>query len=141
MKTSAPELKSLVLAGGTSTRVHADEATFHYHGEPQVRHQARTLSQLTDMVFISIRRVQTADVAFEGLRLLPDREENVGPLEGLLSAFSHAPFAAWLVVAVDMPCVTERTLQQLVGARDASARATAFRNPQDGPPGTCPCDL
>jgi molybdopterin-guanine dinucleotide biosynthesis protein A len=130
----ATELKSVVLAGGASRRMKADKAFLSYHGEPQVRFLARALSRLTDTVCISVRREQTLDATLEGLNVLPDRQDNVGPLEGLLSAFSYDPFAAWLAVAVDMPCVTERTLQRLASSRDTSSFATAFRNPYSGLP-------
>jgi CTP:molybdopterin cytidylyltransferase MocA len=135
----APELKSLVLAGGASTRMHADKASFSHHGEPQVKFLARALSRLTRTVCISVRRAQNLNAAFDGLKLLPDREDNIGSLEGLLSAFSYAPFAAWLVVAVDMPGVSERTLQRLVELMHPVCNGV--QEPRDGPPGTRSRDI
>ena len=124
------KLKSLVLAGGASTRMGVDKALLSYHGEPQVRFLARALSRLSDEVCVSVRRDQLTDARFDGLKLLPDRDEGIGPLEGLLSAFAYAPRAAWLVAAVDMPYVTASTLLRLTSSRDATTCATAFRNPE-----------
>ena len=68
----------------------------------------------------------------------PDREEGIGPLEGLLAAFREAPDCSWLVVAVDMPYVTDATLKRLIQARDPRAYATAYRNPEtDRPEPVC----
>jgi molybdopterin-guanine dinucleotide biosynthesis protein A len=128
------ELKSLVLAGGASTRMGADKAFLSYHGEPQVNFLARTLSRICKDVRVSINRSQLAGGRLDGLKLLVDRDEHIGPMEGLLNAFACAPQAAWLAVAVDLPCVTERTLLRLASLRDAMAYATAFRNPETGLP-------
>jgi molybdopterin-guanine dinucleotide biosynthesis protein A len=111
-----------------------DKAFLSYHGEPQVRFLARTLSCICDDVHVSVRRAQLNDGRFDGLKLLADRDRDIGPLEGLLSAFAYAPQAAWLVVAVDMPAVTAHTLLRLVRLRDVMACATAFRNPETGQP-------
>ena len=128
------ELKSLVLAGGASTRMGADKAFFNYHGEPQVSFLVRTLSRICEDVLVSINRRQLADGRLNGLKLLVDGDEHIGPMGGLLNAFACAPQAAWLVVAVDLPCVTERTLLRLTRSRDALSCATAFRNPETGLP-------
>lgn len=58
----------------------------------------------------------------------------MGPLAGLLSAFREDPSCAWLVVAVDMPFLSEETLRWLLERRDPEAFATAFRNPEIGRP-------
>ena len=113
------ELKSLVLAGGASTRMGVDKAFLSYHGEPQVRFLARTLSCICADVRVSIHQGQLTDSRFDGLKFLADRDEDIGPLEGLLSAFACASQAAWLVVAVDMPYITERTLLRFASLRDA----------------------
>jgi molybdopterin-guanine dinucleotide biosynthesis protein A len=87
---------------------------------------------------VSVRSRQAADAAFTGLRLLPDLQEGIGPLAGLLAAFREDPSCAWLVVAVDMPFLTEETLRCLVACRDPAAFATAFRNPEiDQPEPVC----
>jgi molybdopterin-guanine dinucleotide biosynthesis protein A len=75
---------------------------------------------------------------FLSLHVLPDFEEGVGPLEGLLSAFREAPLCAWLAVVVDMAFLPRETLHYLVQRRDPSAFATAYRNPEtDRPEPVC----
>ena len=87
------------------------------------------LDRLAPPTHVSVRSRQAEDPAFQGLRLLPDREEGIGPLAGLLSAFREDPACAWLVVAVDMPFLSEQTLRTLIRGRDPEVFATAFRNP------------
>lgn len=111
-----------------------DKALLIYDGEPQVRRVAGMLERLAPPGCVSVRAAQAADPVFSGLRLLPDQDEGIGPLSGLLSAFREDPSCAWLVVAVDMPFLSEGTLRQLLDSRDPDAYATAFRNPEIGQP-------
>ncbi len=127
-------VNALILAGGASSRMGVDKALLSYHGEPEVMRLSRLLARLTAEVCISARRGQLPEEALGGCRLLPDADENVGPLEGLLSAFSYCPWSAWLAAAVDMPNVTERTFSRLLSLRDRGVCATAYRNPSNGLP-------
>ncbi len=116
----------------------ADKALLQWDGEPQVRRAVSLLELIAPPVYVSVRRGQSETHAFRGLRLLPDRDQGVGPLEGLLSAFEERSDCAWLAVAVDMPFLSEATLHQLVENRDPAAFATAFRNPEtDRPEPVC----
>ncbi len=134
MTPGGAPLRSLVLAGGASSRMGADKALLAWDGEPQVRRVAHVLELAAPPVYVSVRRGQAARRAFKGLHLLPDQDEGVGPLEGLLSAFAEASECAWLAVAVDMPFLSEATLRYLIDHRDPAACATAFRNPETGRP-------
>lgn len=135
---AGPALGSLVLAGGASVRMGLDKARLVYEGEPQVRRIARLLERVAPPVYVSVRPAQAADKVFDGLRLLPDREEGVGPLEGIIAAFREDPARAWLVVAVDMPFLSEAVLRRLIESRDPAQSATAYRNTEiDGPEPVC----
>ncbi len=131
-------MRSLVLAGGLSTRMGRDKALLIYKGELQVRRVATMLDRLVPPAYVSVRNAQMEDAAFAGLRLLADHQEGIGPLAGILSAFREDPLTAWLVVAVDMPFLSEATLRRLLERRDPCAFATAFRNPEiDQPEPVC----
>ena len=132
--TERPALRSLVLAGGASTRMGTDKALLSFGQGPQVRHVASLLDRLCPPVFVAVKREQLGHPAFGGLRVLPDVDQGIGPLEGLLSAFREAPKCAWLAVAVDMPFLTEATLRHLIDKRDSGAFATAYRNPETDMP-------
>ncbi len=137
-REAPPALGSLVLAGGASVRMGLDKARLVYEGEPQVRRVARLLESLAAPTYVSVRPAQAADKVFAGLRLLTDGEEGIGPLEGIIRAFHEVPNRAWLVVAVDMPFLTEEVLRHLIESRDPSRSATAFRIPEiDGPEPVC----
>ncbi len=130
----ASVVNSVILAGGASLRMGVDKALLSYHGEPELTRLCRLLGPLTLEVCIAAREGQLPKEALGGCRLLPDTDEDVGPLEGLLSAFAWRDQCAWLAVAVDMPNITTRTLSRLLARRDSRACATAYRNPSNGLP-------
>jgi molybdopterin-guanine dinucleotide biosynthesis protein A len=80
-------------------------------------------------VFLSCRQGQTAS-----LPAIHDVVENIGPMAGILSAFAAHSDKAWLVLACDLPFLTEATLRHLIAHRDPTQLATAFRSTHDGKP-------
>ncbi len=92
------------------------------------------LERLAPPAYVSVRKSQAQLPAFSDQRLLPDEDQDIGPLAGLLSAFREDPSCAWLVVAVDMPFLSEESLRQLLEQRDPLAFATAFRNSEINAP-------
>lgn len=105
-----------------------DKAKICHHGVPHVRYLAGMLVEIAP-TYVSMRPEQAGDPAFRGLKLLPDTVEGVGPIAGLLAAFSLDPRAAWLLAAVDMPNLTLPALAWLAAHRDPGAPATAYRVP------------
>jgi molybdenum cofactor guanylyltransferase len=57
-----------------------------------------------------------------------------GPIVGIRSALAAYPRAAWLVLACDLPFLSDAALSQLLRERDAGAVATAYRSTHDGLP-------
>jgi len=55
--------------------------------------------------------------ALTAIPRLKDAEGGQGPLAGIVAAFRHRPEASWLVLACDMPRVTEQALDWLLAAR------------------------
>ncbi|MGQ9804599.1 MAG: NTP transferase domain-containing protein [Chlorobiales bacterium] len=123
-------LYGLVLAGGKSTRMGRDKGSIHYHGVSQRVFASRLLSDFCDAVFVSCRQEQVATLEPE-LQPLVDTFENLGPTSGILTALHFKPDTAWLVVACDLPFLSQESLRALVEARDTSKVATAYQNPDD----------
>ena len=119
-------LNGLVLTGGRSTRMGQDKSRLIYHEKPQREHLTDLLQPFCDTVFWSVNAGQAAELTNATQPLIVDEFDIPGPLNGILSAFRQDPKAAWLVVACDMPLLTETSLRVLVGGRDESKPATAF---------------
>jgi molybdopterin-guanine dinucleotide biosynthesis protein A len=131
---SAPVLFGLVLAGGASARMRTDKAALDYHGRPQLRWAFELLSKFCAATFVSVRPDQREDSTRAGLPQVVDRQPGTGPIAGICAALQEHPKAAWLVLACDLPFLTERTLQHLIAHRDPQKVATAYRSAHDGLP-------
>lgn len=127
---TGPELFGLVLVGGRSTRMGKDKATLQYGEKPQAVASYELLARCCAKVFLSCRQGQEIG----GLPAIHDTVEGIGPMGGILSAFAAHPDKAWLVLACDLPFLTEATLRDLVARRDPSQLATAYRSAHDGLP-------
>ena len=130
----SPPLFGLVLAGGASTRMRTDKATLQYHGQPQLQWAFELVAKFCAASFVSVRPDQRGDAARAGHPQIVDRQPGIGPIAGISAALLEHPKAAWLVLACDLPFLTEHTLEHLIAHRDASKIATAYRSAHDGLP-------
>ena len=125
-----PSLQGLVLAGGTGSRLGRDKAGLVVGGATLAQRAAACLSAVCETVLVSVRPGPRAEWmrGLAGVAVLEDTAANIGPIAGVLAAFEHRPSAAWLVLAVDMPFVTEAMLRSLAAGRGTGWDAVAFRN-------------
>lgn len=129
-----PGLYGLVLAGGRSSRMRRDKAMLAYHGRSQLEAAFELLDAFVERCFVSVRPDQVDDPLRRRFPQIVDRQENLGPLAGILAAQHAHPQAAWLVIACDLPFLDDESLRHLIAQRDRSAPATAYRSAHDGLP-------
>lgn len=133
MKATKPKIFGLILAGGYSRRMGQDKALLEFHGKPQVEYLFDLLQRYCTKVFLSKRSDQAA---YKNIPPINDTDEfsDHGPLSGILSAMKEYPDANWLIVACDLPFITDKTIQTLLNKRDPRKTATAFISVQDALP-------
>jgi molybdopterin-guanine dinucleotide biosynthesis protein A len=132
-RTESVPLNGLVLAGGQSSRMRRDKAQLRYHGANQLEHTAALLGSVCNEVFVSCRSEQLDRYSDVGLPAIADSYLDLGPLGGLLSAQRHAPGAAWLVAACDLPFIDEAVIAALRSGRNPYRFATAFAGDEGRP--------
>lgn len=120
-----------MLAGGHSTRMGRDKGLLIYNGKPQREFLFDLLKTFCGQVYTSCRTDQHIPEIFNPL---PDRFDIAGPMNGILTAFTHQPDASWLITAVDMPFVNRDALQLLISSREENKIATCFYNPETQQP-------
>jgi len=120
-------LYGLVLAGGRGTRLGQDKGELDYHGLPQAAWGLRLLEAFCGRQFLSVRPEQMVAAAYRGASAIVDRGISAGPASGVAAALQQVPDVAWLVIAADMPLLTDAVLATLVAHRDPSVIATAYR--------------
>jgi molybdenum cofactor guanylyltransferase len=131
---AAPRLLGLVLAGGSSSRMKRDKAVLEYRGKTQLERTLELARRHVSEAFVSVRSAQTRDPARARHALIVDSVPGEGPIVGIRSAFAAYPDAAWLVLACDLPFLSDAALEQLLAERDPGMSATAFRSAHDGLP-------
>lgn len=126
-----PPIYGLVLAGGKSTRMGTDKSALKYHNQlPQQIFASNLLQKFCgEHVFISKRNDYLEQNNSE-ISVIEDTFVGLGPMSGLLSAFQKHPNVAWLVVACDLPFLTEKSISQLIEGRNCSKIATTFKSPE-----------
>jgi molybdenum cofactor guanylyltransferase len=132
--SSAPRIQGLILAGGMSSRMHRDKAALTYQGKNQLDRAVELASRHVNPVFVSVRAAQAADPARSARALIVDSVPGEGPMVGIRSAFAQAPDVAWLVLACDLPFLSDAVLEHLLRSRDPARTATAYRSAHDGLP-------
>jgi molybdenum cofactor guanylyltransferase len=129
-----PHIQGLVLAGGKSSRMQRDKAALTYQGRNQLDRAVELASRHVQPVFVSVRAAQAADPTRKDRALIVDNFPGEGPMVGIRSAFAHSPDAAWLVLACDLPFLSDAVLAHLLRSRDPKRIATAYRSAHDGLP-------
>lgn len=127
-------LYGLVLAGGRSSRMHADKAALTYRRRPQLELAFELLTPFVSRAWVSVREDQRDDPLRAAYPQIVDGPGVEGPIAGIIAALSAHSEAAWLVVACDLPLLDANTLRGLLAGRDNSRLATAFRSATDGLP-------
>jgi molybdenum cofactor guanylyltransferase len=124
----------LILAGGSSSRMQRDKASLQYRGKSQLDRAFELAARHVPRVFVSVRPSQVGDPARARHPIIIDSIAGEGPIVGIRSALAANPQVAWLVLACDLPFLSDAALSQLLRERDPSAVATAYRSAHDGLP-------
>ncbi len=134
LKSKIEELPiyGLVLSGGKSTRMGQDKGAIDYYGVSQTKYLANELNQVCTKTFISCREEQKQEQHLQTYPQIKDEFLNLGPMGGILSAFSKYPNAIWLVIACDLPFANKEMFIELIQQRNPFKTATCFINPDKG---------
>jgi molybdopterin-guanine dinucleotide biosynthesis protein A len=121
----------LVLAGGASRRMQRDKAALEYRGQAQLQRAYDLLNAHCEQTFVSIRADQQQETLRSRWPQIIDQHAELGPLAGIAAAQAAHPHVAWLVIACDLPRLSEHAIASLLQQRDATRIATAYRSPDD----------
>ncbi|MCS6243116.1 MAG: molybdenum cofactor guanylyltransferase [Opitutus sp.] len=118
---TAIPFSAAILAGGRSTRMGRDKAFLPAPntGIPLIAHQAALLRSLgTDDLLISGKA--GVDYGIPGARVVTDAVADRGPLGGLAAVIAAARHTQVLVIAVDLPHLTDAYLKKIIAAAHGS---------------------
>jgi molybdenum cofactor guanylyltransferase len=130
----AAPLYGLILAGGSSSRMQRDKAALQYQGQTQLDRAFDLARRHLEQVYVSVRASQISEPTRARKPMIIDSFPGEGPIIGIRSAMAAHPHAAWLVLACDLPFLSDAALEFLLSERDPSKFATAFKSSFDGLP-------
>jgi molybdenum cofactor guanylyltransferase len=131
---SPAPLYGLILAGGSSSRMQRDKANLAYQGKTQLDRAFELAGRHVSQVFVSVRENQISDPTRAQRPMILDSVTGGGPIVGIRSALAAHPQAAWLVLACDLPFLTDAAIDRLLRERDSGGLATAYKSTHDGLP-------
>jgi molybdopterin-guanine dinucleotide biosynthesis protein A len=123
IKEKIAPVQGLVLAGGKSTRMGTDKGTLNFYGKNQRDVAIELLEKNNLKTYLSVREEQ--DISIENK--ITDKFVGLGPFGAICSAFQKNPDVAWLVIATDLPFVTDEVIQLLLKYRNPSKAATTIK--------------
>ncbi|HAV13496.1 MAG TPA: molybdenum cofactor guanylyltransferase [Opitutae bacterium] len=126
----------LVLVGGKSERMGSDKALLTYGSQDtQLERTATLLHTVCERVYVSQRKEQNFECPQIAEPIYDSIQGIHGPLCGILSAMATHPNAHWLVLACDLPFITQATLEKLIAHfRATQPKLTAYQSTYDGLP-------
>lgn len=110
-------VEGYVLIGGRSSRFGSDKALYTVNGRAMALHVADALRGIADSVTLV---GDPGRYGLLGLPVVPDRFPGAGPLGGIVTALANASSPWILVVACDMPKLSDAPLASLL---DPAARS------------------
>jgi molybdopterin-guanine dinucleotide biosynthesis protein A len=131
---SSYPIYGLILAGGASKRMQRDKAALKYQGKTQLERAFELARRHVAQVFVSLRADQTLDPTRAQRPMIVDLREGQGPLVGIRSALAAHPQVAWLVLACDLPFLSDSAIEELLRHRNLNALATAYKSAHDSLP-------
>lgn len=109
-------LAAAVLAGGASRRMGRDKAGLRLGGKRLLDWQLERLRALAPAELLVSGR-EGVDYEVGGIRVVCDATPGLGPLGGIAAILAATTAPHVLVLAVDLPAMTEGFLQRLVARR------------------------
>lgn len=123
IKEKIAPIQGLVLAGGKSIRMGIDKGILNFYGKNQRDVAIELLEKNLLKTYLSVRGDQEIGVENK----ITDKFVGLGPFGAICSAFQENPDVAWLVIATDLPFVTDEVIQLLVKHRNPSKVATTIK--------------
>ncbi len=127
-------LYGLVLTGGKSKRMQQDKALLRYRDKPHAKYIYDLLENYCEKVYISARKDQWNNSELAALPTLLDRDDDMGPLGGILTALESHPDAYWLIMACDLAYLCSSTIENLLMNYHEDVVATCYHNLKYGFP-------
>lgn len=129
------EYGAVVLCGGRSSRMGLAKATLPFGAEPMLRRVVRLLGQTVGVIVVAAGPKQELPELPPEVRVVRDRQEGRGPLEGLYAGLSGLPqhVDAAYVTGCDVPLLVPAFVVRMLELLDEYAIAVPVRDARHYP--------
>ncbi len=110
MKMTHPTFSVGILAGGKSTRMGQNKALLEYQNETMI---GRISGQFQGRAEVLVSAAQRGLYEADGIRVVYDEADSIGPIEGIRQLVSHATEDFVFICAADMPFITREIAEYL----------------------------
>ncbi len=121
------KIVGIVLIGGQSSRMGQDKAALEINSLPLYKIAAQKLQHLCHQVYLSVNKNQHTKNTYEYPTII-DQYEAQGPIGALLSCMQAIEDVPLLVLACDMPFLTDNEIALLLSNRNHNQICTTFYN-------------
>ncbi|GAB4448195.1 MAG: molybdenum cofactor guanylyltransferase [Bacteroidia bacterium] len=105
-------MNTVILAGGKATRLNGmAKGLIQYKSKPIIEHLIDIAQLFSKKILIS---ANTNDYDYLHLPIVKDKEKNIGPLGGILSALEYSDEKKNLIIASDLPFMSSDVIEILV---------------------------
>jgi molybdopterin-guanine dinucleotide biosynthesis protein A len=108
---------AVILAGGKSTRIGIDKCTVLFRGKPLIYWPVNILKDITDEVIISVSMKKDVtplkNYFKDEVSIINDERSDIGPIEGILSAFKRAKGDYVALAPCDSPLLLPELYRRL----------------------------
>lgn len=124
-------LYGCILIGGKSSRMGQPKHLIKTKGNiTWLSHSVKVLEPFVDKVVLAGAGEVPSDM--ESLERVPDQLNVAGPLAGILSSMNSWPTANWIILACDMPLITEEAVTWLLDQYDGICAGVVPKNRATG---------
>ncbi len=113
------DIQSAILAGGKSSRMGSNKALKNLNGRPIIEWVVRVLSVFHPSPMLITNKPD--ELEYLNLPMHQDIIENIGPLGGIYTALKNCTGESCLVVACDLPFLTQEIIKYLIKQKESHA--------------------
>lgn len=107
----AKDITTVILAGGQSSRMGMDKGMILWQNKPLIQHIIDAVQPISNDILIAAK--DPAYMQF-GHKMISDKIEEQGPLEGLTNTMQKCSTPHLLVLSCDIPLITTEHLKNLI---------------------------
>lgn len=123
------KVSCIILAGGKSSRMKRDKCFINLGGKPMISYVVEKVKKILRDVVIVVkneRQKVRLERKFKGVKVVCDKSKVFSPLAGIKEGIKHVKNDYVLIVACDMPFLSENILKELINRLEVGVDCISY---------------